>query len=98
MKSANDFVDLLRELIREEEQKRDTTVMCEIESVDPDGYVNIYLLPDQDTIIPHILNASKYTFQKGDIGILFKIQNQLNNCFVIAKVNPHLNDEKENVL
>lgn len=88
MKGTDEFVALVRELIREELTKQDNTLPCLIESVNFDGTVNVYLLPDRETIIPNIPNASKYELQKGDSVVLYKIKNQISNAFIIAKLNP----------
>lgn len=88
MSSANNFINLLRDMIREELNKRDSTSVCVIDSVNPDGTLNIYILPDRSTLFKNILNASKYTFAAGEVGVLYKIRNQINNSFVIAKYKP----------
>lgn len=88
MKSADDFVALIRELIRDEINKNDTTLPCLVESVNFDDTVNIYLLPDRETVIPSIPNGSKYELKAGDSVLLYKVKNQISNAFIIAKLNP----------
>lgn len=87
MKEAEIFVNILRNLIQEELNKRDTTVPCIIDSINTNGTVNIYLLTDINTIVPNIINASRYNFKSGDSAILYKIKNNLSNSFIIAKYN-----------
>jgi len=46
MNEATDFVNLIRKLIANEFEKRDTTVPCIVDSVNADGTLNLYVLPD----------------------------------------------------
>lgn len=85
--AKSEFVEFIRSLIKEELSKIDQTIPCIIQSVNPDNTVNIYLLSDQNTIIPNIINCTRYTFQSGDMGVLYKINNRIANSFVIAKYN-----------
>ena len=85
--AKSEFVEFIRSLIKEEINKMDQTVPCVIQSVNPDNTVNIYLLSDQNTIIPNVINSTRYTFTSGDIGILYKIKNRVRNSFIIAKYN-----------
>lgn len=85
--AKSEFVEFIRSLIKEEINKMDQTVPCVIQSVNPDNTVNIYLLSDQNTIIPNVINSTRYTFASGDIGILYKIKNRVSNSFIIAKYN-----------
>ena len=91
MQTADTLVELIRTLIRDELRKQDSTELCRIVSANEvNNTVTISLYSDLKTEIPNIINASKYTFQSGDIGVLFKIGGQLNNAFIIAKVSPDL--------
>lgn len=88
MNTAQNLVELVRSLIKEELAKQDNTEFCQIVNVNElTGNLDIILFSDPDTILPNISNASKYTFKTGDTGVLFKMGNQLNNCFVITKTN-----------
>lgn len=93
MKTADNLLALIRNLIRDELMKLDSTEMCRIDSVNAEtGTLNITLYSDRQTVIPNIINASKYTFRTGDTGVLFKMGGKLDNCFVIAKANLTSND------
>lgn len=91
---ANDFLNIIRSLIKEEQQKQDRTEICQIDSVNEDGSLNIKMLSDFDQIrvIPNIQNQSVYEFKSGDFAIIYLIQNQLSNSFIIAKCQPRLSD------
>lgn len=91
---ANDFLNIIRSLIKEEQQKQDRTEICQIDSINEDGSLNIKMLSDFDQIrvIPNIQNQSVYEFKSGDFAIIYLIQNQLSNSFIIAKCQPRLSD------
>lgn len=93
MEASEMFVDLIRTLIREELSSQDSTEMCIIQNYDAitDRY-GVSVLPDRRTVIPNIINASKYHFNSGDIGVLYKMGGRLSNSFLIAKVNPSLDE------
>ena len=54
--NAEQLIDLIREIVREEVKKQDNTVPCIVDSVNDDGTVNLCILPDLDTVINRILN------------------------------------------
>lgn len=91
---ANSFLNIIRSLIKEEQQKQDKTEICQIDSINEDGSLNIKMLSDFDQIrvIPNIQNQSVYEFKSGDFAIIYLIQNQLSNSFIIAKCQPRLSD------
>lgn len=88
MATSDKFLSVLKEIIREEINKTDQTVLCKVQSNNSDGTVNVFILPDLTTIVYNIINASKYELIEGDIVILYKIKNQINNSFIIAKYRP----------
>lgn len=87
---ANSFLNIIRSIINEEQNKIDRVEICQIDSVNEDGTVNIKMLSDFETvrIIPNISNQSIYSFKSGDLAIIYMIQNQLSNAFIIAKCGP----------
>lgn len=89
--SANNLVGLIREIIREELKNIDKTSVCRVISVNADNTVNLVVLPDTVTVIPNILNCSGQKLQNDDIVILFKMRNNINNSFIIAKYGLNIN-------
>lgn len=87
---ANSFLNIIRSLIKEEQSKQDKVEICQIDSVNEDGTANIKMLSDFESvrIIPNISNQSIYDFKSGDLAIIYLIQNQLSNAFIIAKCGP----------
>lgn len=47
---------------------------------------------DQIRVIPNVQNQSIYEFNSGDFAIIYLIQNQLSNSFIIAKCQPKQSD------
>lgn len=90
IEQANSFLNIIRSIIKEEQNKRDRVEICQIDSVNEDGTVNIKMLSDFESIriIPNISNQSIYRFKSGDLAIIYMIQNQLSNAFIIAKCGP----------
>lgn len=87
-KCAQELVDLIRDIVSIEVDRQDATVVCIVESINSDSSLNIYLPPDREMVVRNIINASKYAFNAGDYGILYKVQNKIGNAFIIAKVGP----------
>ena len=87
---ANSFLNIIRSIINEEQNKLDRVEICQIDSVNEDGTVNIKMLSDFESvrIIPNISHQSMYSFKSGDLAIIYMIQNQLSNAFIIAKCGP----------
>lgn len=90
VEQANSFLSIIRSLIKEEQRKQDRVEICQIDSVNEDGTVNIKMLSDFESvrIIPNISNQSVYDFKNNDLAIVYLIQNQLSNAFIIAKCGP----------
>ena len=84
--TSEQLVSLIRDLIKEEISKKDASIICQIASVNKNGTMNIILPSDPDTIIPNIKNTSGYEFVAGDYGVLYKIENKLNNSFIFSKI------------
>lgn len=86
MGTPEQLINLIRELVKEETNGIDRSVICEVDSVNPDGTVNIKLLSDENTVLYNIPNGSGYSFIHGDYAVLYKIGNALNNAFIFNKV------------
>ena len=55
--NAEQLVTLIREIIKEEIEKQDTTVPCVVESINVDNTVNLYIMPDMQNVITNILKS-----------------------------------------
>lgn len=86
-KEASGLVELVRETIRQEMSSRDSTAICVVESVNVDGTLNLFVLPDKQTTIKNIINQCRFDFNIGDTALLYLVNGRLSNSFVIAKYN-----------
>ena len=68
---------IIKQLIQNETNDQDQTVFCTIESVNIDGSLNIYIVPDFVNIIKNIKNASFLILNKANT-ILY-IKNKFNS-------------------
>ena len=90
--NAEQLVDLIREIVKEEVKKQDNTVPCIVDSINDDGTVNLCILPDLDTIVSRILNPNHVDCREGDTVLLYKVKNQLNNSFIIINYSRRSNN------
>ena len=65
MIDAKDFLSVTRDIIEQQIRDRSTDAVCEIESVNEDGTLNVFVLPDKQTIRKNIINESRYNFKRG---------------------------------
>ena len=86
-KIATGFVDVVRKMIKQEVDKKDTTKVAIVEGINNDNTLNVYLPPDKETVLYNVINESSYVFQPGDSAVLYTIGNNVANAFVIAKYN-----------
>ena len=86
-KSAKEFVGVIKQLLGQEFEKKDRTIVAIVESVNDDRTLNLYIPPDQNTVISNVINESVYKFTAGDSAVLYLIGGQLSNSFVCAKYN-----------
>ena len=91
---AKELLDVIKQVIGDIISKQDSTCFVEIDSVNVDNTLNVYIWPDRNTLYINVPNNTLYSFSKGDIGILYKINNQINNSFIISKIrnNDTIND------
>lgn len=84
-KDAEQLVSLVREIVKDEIKNKDAAIICNVMGSNADGTLNISLLSDPDTVISNVYNCTPYNFKSGDYAILYKINNNVNNSFIIAK-------------
>lgn len=86
MIDVGDFLSAIRAIIEQQTKDMSSDAVCEISEVNEDGTLNIFILPDKQTVLRNIVNASKFEFKPGDTALLYKIKNRLSNSFVITKL------------
>lgn len=93
MIDAKSFLTVMRKMVEQQTDTMSSDAVCEIESVNEDGTLNVYILPDRTAVVRNIINESRYNFKRGDNALLYKIHNRLSDSFVIAKFRPSLADD-----
>lgn len=83
---ANNFVDILRDVIRQEISELDTTLLCKVANINSNGSYDVWIEPDEQTIIHNVQSISDSKIEINDYVYVYKIRNQLNNSFIIKKV------------
>ena len=64
--AVNSLVDIIKVLVRDEINKQDNTVLCKVASVNDDGSYNVYVIPDESTIISNIPALNTFDLEPGD--------------------------------
>lgn len=86
MSSAQDFVSLIRNMVRDEINKMDRVIPCTIVTYNKNlEKADIKLISDENTIIYGINNFSKFIFVPGDTAYVYLVQNRLSDSFIIGK-------------
>lgn len=93
--NAKIFVEEIRKIIDQHTQRLSKEKICEIDSVNEDGTLNVYIENDMSNIVHDVVNESRYNFQKGDRGYIYLIGGKLSNAFVFAKCSPKKSDDQE---
>lgn len=83
---ANNFVDILRDVIRQEISELDTTLLCKVANINSNGSYDVWIEPDEQTVVHNVQSISESRIEVGDYVYVYKIRNQLNNSFIIKKV------------
>ena len=85
-KTATELINLIRDIILTELDKRDNTCVCQIVACNSDGTYNIVVIPDEQTVINGVKNVSPEVLKDGDYVYLYKFQNKLNNAIILTKL------------
>ena len=85
--TAKGFVDVVKQIFSDEFAKKDKTLTCIVDEVNSDGTLDVYIPPDSTTIKRSVVNESKYAFKRGDAAVLYVIEGNVSNAFVVAKFN-----------
>ena len=88
--AAKELVDVLRKVVSEELNKRDTTVLCEVVSRADERHFDVVDLSDSSrTIIHNITSMLAVDVNVGDFVYVYKIKNNYNNSFIVYKMIPY---------
>lgn len=92
--NAKLFVEEIRNIIDQHLSKLSKEKICEIESINDDGTLNVYFDNDNSNVIHNVINESRYNFKRGDRGYIYLIGGSLSNAFVFAKCSPKQSDDQ----
>lgn len=90
--TAKGFVDVVKQIFNDEIAKKDKTLTCIVDEVNSDGTLDVYIPPDSTTIKRGVVNESKFAFKRGDAAVLYVIEGNVSNAFVVAKFNGRNDD------
>lgn len=85
---ADNMVDIIRGIVREEINKTDSTILCQVKNIRSDNSADMIPVSDRSLILKNIPNMTKFSLSVGDYVYLYKINNQLDNsfvCYVLGK-------------
>lgn len=86
MKAADEMVDVIREIIKQENAKRDATILCQVVDKVGDDVYNLAIVPDKNVAIKGVPNMTKFNLEIGDYCYVYKIQNNIANAFICYKI------------
>ena len=84
--AVNNMVDIIKEIVKDEINKQDNTILCRIAKVNDNGSYDVFIEPDDQNIITNIPSIVVFDLQQNDYVYVYKIRNQLNNSFIIKKI------------
>lgn len=85
---AKKLIQAVDERVRQHLAKLSSDAVFQVESVNDDGTLNGYVLPDMENAIHNVVNQSKYEFSNGDLGLLYLIGNSPFKLFCNNKIQP----------
>lgn len=91
-KSANNLVNIIRELVRQELAEQDNLILCQVETVNDDGTCDVYIVPDYDNIIHGIPNKFGFALKQKDYVQVLRIKNQLSNSLILCRAKGNLDE------
>lgn len=83
--TTNEFVDLLRDLIRQETNRIDRVALARVIRINQDGTYDVYVEPDRKTEV-HSIQSIVPFIKVDDSVYLYKVNNELLNSFIIKKI------------
>ena len=84
--AVNGMVDIIKEIVKDEINKQDNTILCRIAKVNDNGSYDVFIEPDDQNVITNIPSIVDFDLHQDDYVYVYKIRNQLNNSFIIKKI------------
>lgn len=85
-RDVKELVELFREIVRDELRDRDSTILCQIKAIKDNEHYDVSIVPDDSSYLRNVANMTRFNLEVGDYVYVYKINNQLNNCFICYKV------------
>ena len=85
MEASQEFIDLVKELTRQEISKRGGVVLCQIAQKKDELHYDVYEGTDRTNKITNVANMTKYSFSEGDFVYVYKINGRLSNSYICCK-------------
>lgn len=88
MDSSQEFVDLVRQLTREEMSRRGGVALCQIARKRDDLHYDVYECSDRSNAVSNVANMTRFSFSEGDFVYVYKIGGRLSNAYICCKAQP----------
>lgn len=88
-KSADNMVDIIRDIAQQEIAKRGSVILCQVEEQKDEYHYDLTIVPDKSNIIHNVSNMTRFELSRGDYVYIYKVGNQLNNAFICYKIVPY---------
>ena len=85
-RAASQLVELIKEIVSQETSKLDSTILCQVEEQVDEYHFNLTIVPDNSSVIRNVPNMTIFKLQQGDYVYVYKVNNQLSNCFICYKL------------
>ncbi len=86
MSATSDMVDIIKNIVQQELDKRDCVVLCRVENKVSENFFDLTLISDPTTVIHNIPSMIKYDIKRGDYVYIYKIGNNVRNSFICYKI------------
>ena len=97
MDAAEEMVNVIRDVIQQELSKKGQTILCQVVNKTDDKHYDVYVVPDESEVVKNVLNTTRFDFKEGDYVYIYKINNQLNNSFIMSAVDPYVGTDAPRV-
>lgn len=97
---ADSMVDIIRGIVREEINKTDSTLLCQVKNIYSENAVDVVPMSDRKLLLHNVPNMTKFDLNIGDYVYVYKINNQLDNsfiCYVLGR-NPIQVASEKNII
>lgn len=85
-KAVTDIISVIRDLVKQETDQLDRTVVCRIIEDNHDGTYDVCVEPDEETVLHSITALPGMNLQQNDYAYLYKINNKLSNSFIFKLI------------